>query len=1086
MGFIRTAIKRPVTIFMILLCVLLFGVMAIFNMPVTLLPDMNMPMLTVVTAYPGASPEDVEADVTGTLERELKTMSGLTSIQTYSLDNLSAILLEFEFGSDTDKLAQDVRGKLELVGLPSGCESPIVQNIDLNAMPIAKIAVRAEDAETLAEEEISPAIERIAGVSSVKTVGAKSQKIEIVPKDQVFGIELPATLSLLMAQAISSGAYDLPLGSVTEDGKIVTVRNVSEITSVEELKNLPISVPFGGTTRPLPLSMLADISDPIDVYESGKATVNGESCLILSVYKLQDGNTTSIVQAVKDRIAEFNRTEGVELTLVDDQSQYISDSISSVWSSLAIGAVLAFLIILLFLANVKSSLIIALSMPLSVLLALICLYAMGISLNLVSLGGLALGVGMLVDNSIVVIESITRRREELGEPPAEAAAKGAKSVAGSILASTLTSVAVFVPILFVKGMTEEIFRDLSFSVIFSLAFSLIVALSVIPSMYAKFGGRLRKKKQKEESQTEVSPESAGQAETVAVAEEEPVTQPNAEVSEESVAPARAKKSLMKKTEEAFGKLLHLSLGKRWVVLTLAFVFFGASVGLLFTTGQEFLPAMERGVVEVTVETEEGTVESTEQKLLEVAALIRENFPEVQTVTTSIESGNILDLGTRGSIGIKLKEGARRSKVVANEMRSVLAGVQGAQVTARAIDGVVEMLMNGTSGVSISVNGKDEETLKKIQTEILAQAKEIRGVTSVTGSLGERQEQLRIHLDQTKLANAATAHGMADVNYEMLVRTLRVGLAGFGADARIGGQKTELSVSLGGLTSEEEIKNLLIFPQTGTGEQTVPAVRLVDLLGERGIERAEVPTVIKKQNGNLTLEISADIYGVDSGSVEKEIKRIATEVLSSPDYEGYVMASSGVTKYLGEAFSGLVIALLISLFLVFAIMASQFESLKKPFVIMFSIPFAFTGGFLALAITRTTLNVVSFVGVIMLIGVIINNAIVMIDKIEELKNQGMDPEEAVLAGATARLRPILMTTLTTVLALVPLALGIGKGSELLQPMGIVVIGGMLLGTLVTLVLIPTVYTLIARVKIKRGKKGEKDGRTEEDAQEENRT
>ena len=287
----------------------------------------------------------------------------------------------------------------------------------------------------------------------------------------------------------------------------------------------------------------------------------------------------------------------------------------------------------------------------------------------------------------------------------------------------------------------------------------------------------------------------------------------------------------------------------------------------------------------------------------------------------------------------------------------------------------------------------------------------------------------------------------------------------GADADIAGTKTELNVSFGGVASLEELQNLLIFPVSGDQ----PAVTLSELLNDKGIERVEVPTVVKKLNGNLTLEISAEIYGVDSGTVEKKIKDIANEVLANPEYEGYEMESSGVTKYLGEAFSGLVVALVISLFLVFAIMASQFESLKKPFIIMFSIPFSFTGGFLALAITGTTLNVVSFIGVIMLIGVIVNNAIVMIDKIEELRKGGMDHYEAVLAGTESRLRPILMTTLTTVLALVPLALGIGKGSELLQPMGIVVIGGMLLGTLVTLVLIPTVYTLIAKVKIKREEK-----------------
>lgn len=1042
MGFIKTAIRRPVTIFMLILCVLLFGVMAIFNMPVALLPDMNMPMLTVVTAYPGASPEDVEEDLTVVLEKELKTLSGLNSIQTYSLDNVSAILLEFEFGSDTSELADAVRSKLELVSLPSGCESPVVQNIDLGAMPIAKVAVSAADAETLVKEEISPAFESIKGVSSVTTVGAKSRKIEITPKDNVMGVPVPATLTALLVQAISTGAYDIPLGSITEDGKLVTVRNVSDITSVEELKSLPIEVPFNGSNVTLPLSMVANVSEPIDVYEDGKATINGEPCIILSVYKLQDGNTTNIVDALKSKIKDFNETEGLSLTLVDDQSQYISDSISSVWSSLAIGAVLAFLIIVLFLANVKSSLIISLSMPLSVLLALICLFALNISLNLVSLGGLALGIGMLVDNSIVVIESITRRREELGEEPKEAAANGTKSVAGSIFASTLTSVAVFFPIMFVKGMTEEIFRDLSFSVIFSLVFSLIVALSVIPSMYAKFGGRKKKR-------LPAPPDCENTAQSC----------------ESSPAPAKPRRSPMRRMEEGYGKLLTASLGKRWLVLVLALVFFGASVALLFTTGQEFLPSMERGVVEVTVETPEGSIAATETKLAEIAALIESEIPDVETLTTSIDTGNILSLGTKGSISIKLKEGAKRSEQVANEIREAVSGVENATITARAIDGVVEMLMNGVSGVSISVNGKDESVLKEIQTAIVRRAQEIEGVTSVSGSLGDKQTQLRINLDQSKVLAAASSHGMSQVTYDALVKTLRIGLAGMGADADIAGTKTELNVSFGGVASLEELENLLIFP--ASGDQ--PAVTLSELLNDKGIERVEVPTVVKKLNGNLTLEISAEIYGVDSGTVEKKIKDIANEVLANPEYEGYEMESSGVTKYLGEAFSGLVVALVISLFLVFAIMASQFESLKKPFIIMFSIPFSFTGGFLALAITGTTLNVVSFIGVIMLIGVIVNNAIVMIDKIEELRKGGMDHYEAVLAGTESRLRPILMTTLTTVLALVPLALGIGKGSELLQPMGIVVIGGMLLGTLVTLVLIPTVYTLIAKVKIKREEK-----------------
>ena len=786
--------------------------------------------------------------------------------------------------------------------------------------------------------------------------------------------------------------------------------------------------------------------------------------VILEVYKSNGANSSAVVDEVKSIYSSFLKDghSGTAIKLLDDQSEFISDSISNVLVSMLIGGALAVLVIFVFLKKVRTSVIIAITMPLSVLASLICLYLMGITLNMVSLGGLAVGIGMLVDNSIVVIESITKHRE-CDKTAFEAAVDGAVEVGGALFGSTLTTVCVFIPIIFSGGLTGEIFTDLSWAVIFSLTFSLIVSVTVIPTLYALVcadkkqmlkGGRLSKDLNTEA----VVEETAEQPPATAVAEPQKDKKPKKLSKAREFFNGLKEPKVMGAVSGFYGKILPKVLNKKLITILVAVAVFGASIGLLFLTGTEFLPSIDKGQIEINM-----TYDNTGKQLYEIqtdvknfANAVCENIDNVEYVSISVGKNGLLALTDTGIIKVQLKTNKNTQKTV-EKIRALAKSEEHrpvGKVAVSEIDGVVASLMSGASDLAVTVVGENGETLAKIAKEITEKL-ERNGFESVTTSIESDAVEYDIAFDRMKMAELG-------LDYQTTVLTLRIGIASYTAcSVTIDGEEYNLNVRFekDTIASEEDLKSFVVG-----ADSNGKAVKLEDIIIE--FKEISTATCIRRTDGKQMVSVSGVLPGVDTGTAGKKMQALAKEVLSNKDYAGYTFEESGITSYLNDAFGGLVVALIISFFLLYAVMAVQFGSFIKPLIIMASIPFSFTGGFIALVITGTSLNVVSFIGLIMLMGVVVNNAIVMLEKIKQLHEEGMNHYDAVREACKTRLRPILMTTLTTILALIPLAIGVGKGSELMQPLGIVVIGGLLIGTLVTLVLVPAVYCAVNRLSGKK--------------------
>ncbi|MCH5152627.1 MAG: efflux RND transporter permease subunit [Clostridiales bacterium] len=795
----------------------------------------------------------------------------------------------------------------------------------------------------------------------------------------------------------------------------------------------------------VPLSYIGHIA----FYENNDAYAqyNGLLSVTIEVYAVSDANTTDVVNAVKKVLANFESDSVVKL--LDDKAGFINDSISNVLTSIVIGGVLAVLVIYLFVRKIGSSLIVSITMPLSVLVALVGLWVMNISLNLVSLGGLAVGIGMLVDNSIVVLESITKRRDA-GENVADSCLHGTREVAGSLLASTLTNVCVFFPILFARGLTREIFYDLVWAVLFSIVMSLLVAVTVIPSLYHLIYKNPLRKRHAFEANEPRSNNTDKKAQRIAKRQAR-----NKRIK------SRLHRISINRMENAYGNILTKVLTKRVIVCVVALVLFGASIALVFTTGTEFMPGVDKGIIEINVEFDTSvTLEQAQDTSKHIADTVSAHYGnKLEYLAMTVGKQGILATANSGVIRIQIDTAQLKTSETVQEIRQLIKqeGVSAKSVTVREMDGVIAEVTGGMSGQSVSLLGDDMDTLRaaaaKVREKLLVA--DPSHIVSAVDNTPELTTQISFTFDRMLCAERG-------VDYQTAVMLLRVGMSGYSAaNVNIDGESCDVSVQFVDATKD----NLDALTNIVVGFDADGAILLCDVLVKADDGKLytteEVANTIHKKDGKYFTSIDLEIYGIDSGTIGKTISKVVKETLA--EFDGVEYREGGVASYLNDAFTGLVISLIAAFVLLYSVMACQFESLTKPFIVIMSIPFSFTGGFLALAITGMTLNVVSFVGLIMLMGVIVNGAIVMIDKINMLIEEGMEPQQAVVEGCKSRLRPILMTTLTTILALVPLALGLGRGGELMQPMGIVVLGGLLLGTLVTLVLIPCFYCIVKRIK-----------------------
>lgn len=1014
---LKTVIRRPITLIMIMIVIVGFGVYQTGLMPVTLIPNLQIPMLAVTTTYPGATAQSVDNEVTNKIASMLAGLSDVTEITSYSVDNASTILLEFEHEVDLDQKTNDIRRGLEQLSLPSGVTPSKILKIDFNAAPAISIAVVAKrlnvsdlSLATVRANELVSKLQTVDGVAEVSVIGQLSTQVQVVPKIATN----PSILYELgnIVTAIQSAAASIPLGTIeTTDGVISIGSSGLDKDDQFLLENIPVKLSSG---KVVTLLSLCDIETNV-VYPNGQAFHNGDSAIVLEVTKTIDSNMVNVVEEVKRIASECPTTEGdstFEYAVINDEAVTINNSISNVVSSLIIGGVLAVIVIFLFLRNIKSSLIIAISMPLSVMATLVVISSMGISLNIVSLGGLAIGIGMLVDNSIVVIESIYQRRETKISP-FESAVLGVKDVFGSIFAGTLTTVCVFIPILFITGLTKEIFSELAWSVIWSLIFSLLFACTVVPTLYYLFFKK------------DVNEFSEGK--------------------------------VMEKLSSGLDSVLHKLLPKKLIVLLISLVVFLVSAALVVATGTEFLPSINDGRITISVQTDAGSLESvlkaTDEVEKKIVEFSEQKGVEILNRDINVGQAGVFSQKVAGSISINLAEKSKVNNWV-YDFTSYTEELP-YQITITASDGVVSSLTSGISQLEVQLKGDNAEDLKEVATLAMAKLKANPNFRNVRSNMNEDTVGYEITPDYAK----CNLYGVSTSDFAQLMLALRAAISGV-ETANLSLSGDFVTVKLG-LQSDYFEEGITLIENFVIAKITQPIPMEIKLKDIATVEPYNRQSLIQKQNGKLVLAITAQENKISSGEAGKIMNKEVADIVK--DYPSVEAIPSGVQSYLGDAFNGLIIAFVVALFLLFAVMASQFESLVKPLLVMTSIPLCMTGAFLALVITGKTLNVVSFIGLIMLIGVIVNNAIIMIDKIQELTNKGVDPYFAVIEGSCNRLRPILMTTITTVLGLLPLALGIGTGSQLMQPLAIVAIGGLLVGTVVTLVIIPCFYCLIYRVK-----------------------
>lgn len=1010
MKLINESVNRPVGVIIIVLVVMMLGAVSLTGLGIDLMPDLELPIAVVTTSYPGAAPVDIENLVTRPLEGSLSAVEGLETMQSISSPNQSVVILMFDYGVNMDSSMLELRDRLDMVSraLPASTGEPLVMRFDPNAMPVMQLGISGEiDIASLThivEDSVLPRLERIPGVAQVNMSGGQEKEI-IVQPDFTLMQEYRVTMSQI-AQLIGAENRSAPAGQIKQGTEKMPLRILGEFSSIKDILNINIPVATGEVIK---LSEIATVEEAV-VERTSFSFVNGEPTLSLDIMKQSDANTVDVSNSVlreMERIEE-SLTQGVTMTTIMDSSMFIRDSISSVVRNMLLGGGMAILVLLLFLRSFRSTLIIGLSIPIALVSAFTLIYFSGNTLNILTLGGLALGIGLLVDSSIVILENIFKYRER-GYSNIEAAKKGASEVAGAVIASTLTSVVVFVPIIFTGGLAAEIFMPLALTVGFILLASLIVAITLVPML-----SRL--------------------------------LLPEIVVDDNPKGLRRIASSIGRIIDTisvGYRKLLKWTLNHKKTIVFGTLLLLVASLAMIPKVGVEFIPDFDQGELIATIEMPEGTpLDETRENV----GLLEEFLVEtraVEMVYTTIGGG-----GRRGIEGGSENSGNIYARLVPKAERSISTNeiIKQLDEYAKSLPDIKVNVRGAQSGgmggspINIEVRGNEISTLKTITDELQEIINGVSGATNITHSMGVTRPEIQIHVDR----DAAVEHGLM---YAEVMQTIINSMNGQVATLmRIEGNEIDVKVIL----PEESRSNLA---QLRRLPLTTPKGEIIQLSTVADFKKAEGPAVINRQNQTRGVAISGDIIDRDLGDVMEDIEK-ALDEYNFP--EGYDYQIGGDFEMMQDTFSQLILALVLAIFLVYAVMAFQFEKVMYPFIVMFSLPVTVIGIIFGFLVTGRPLSAPAFIGVIMLAGIVVNNAIVLVDYINKLRDRGLSREEAILEAGQTRLRPILMTMLTTVLAMIPLAIGIGEGSELQSPMATVIVFGLSFSTLITLVLIPVMY------------------------------
>lgn len=1017
-------VGRPVFTSMMALIAVLVGLFALMRLPLDLMPDVTYPTLSVVTTYENAAPEEVEETITRRVEEAVATVAGIETLSSQSVEGSSQVRVTFQWGVDLDVAANDIRDRLDRIvnALPDEANRPRLRKFDPADFPILIYGVQSEldplALRRLIDEQIGYRIERLPGVAALDIWGGLEREIQ-VRLDPARLQALDLSLDQVRAR-IQEANTTVPAGDVARGRLDVAVRTPGKFDDLDQLEQLVVARREGGNVR------VAQLGEVIDTHERQTRVVriNGSPGVRIAVRKQTGSNTVDVARAVRAEAARVARDyPQLELVAIVDQSEYIQNSIDNLTRTILYGGALAVLVLLLFLRSIRGTLVVAVAIPASIVTTFALIYFAGFTLNLMTLGGLALGVGLMVDNAIVVLENISRVRQENRAGPRQAAIEGTSQVGAAIIASTATTLAIFAPMVFMQGMSGELFRQLAYVVAFALACSLLVALTVVPMLASRLLGN----------------ESA-----VAEGGWHPFRRLGERLGEQFVG-----------LENGYRGLLAMLLGHKTATLLVTAGVFLASLMLLPLIGAEFMPASDESEVRVNVKMAPGTrLEEMDEVMRRVERIVLPAVPEVESHYTQFGQSGFRGGGNQGELRMALVEPMERSRSsaeIAAELRPLLDGIAGAEIRTRAGQGLFLLRMGSSGGdgesLELEIRGFELDRLEGLAREIESRIAEVDGITDTRISREEGVPQELMRIDRERAADL-------DVSVERVARTLEAAISGISAgDYTDEGREFAIRLQMRNADQLTQSQLLNLTVPSSDGSRAIALRNIVT------IDEGLGPQEIERKDQQRMAMVYANISGRDLVSVAGDVQQVLREV---PLPEGYDARLTGEYEDQQEAFSELGLTMLMAVLLVYMIMASLYESLRDPLIVMFTVPLSIVGVLVMLWLTGTTLNMQSIIGVIMLVGIVVNNSILIVDQAGQLRMaHHLQVIDAVLEAGRRRLRPVLMTTLTTTCAMAPLALGVGEGAEAQAPMARALIGGLASSTLVTLFVIPVIYALFHR-------------------------
>lgn len=989
MNLTKLAMRRPVSTALIVLALVVFGLTSVLSFRLELTPDMELPMLLVYTIYPGADPESVEELVTKPIESAGAEQSGVTTYTSQSSENMSMVMFQYEYGTDLDEAYMDLQTAINTAktAMPEDMNDPVIIEMamdQMETMDVSVMAVGDSDVLSYVNDTMVPELETLSGVAQVQVSGGKENYIKVELNSQAmkqYGVTMSG-----ISQTIGAMDFTVPVGSVSQGTQDIAISSAADISGVVQIQNIPITTARG---QVIPLSELATVTES-QVQDSGVSRTNGQEDITVAITKKKSYGTVDVTRSVErllERLQASNDT--VKIDVVYNASDSIISSLTSVGETLVLGVILSMLVLFIFFGDLRASLIVGSSMPISLFATMIGMNMLGFTFNVVTMGALVIAIGMMVDSSIVVLESCFRLKDQTGEYY-DSALKGTGYVTASIIASTITTVVVYLPLSTMKGLSGQLFAQLGMTIIMAMLTSLIVAMTIIPLLFGKFKPQEKK--------------------------ELPVNK------------------LLRKINSGYEKLLHKLLNKKKTVMVISVLLLVGAFLLVSNTNSELMPTMDEGAFTISVSFRSGTkAEAVEEKtrFLEEMVAADEDIDEYSYYVSS----------SSASVRAYLKDDADISTNQAVEKYSeALKDVTGMDISIQSSGASITSMMGG--GIEIDLQGRDLDDLKAASREVEEMLTKIPGVLQVSSNLADASTQVEVVVDPLK----SMAVGLPPVQVAGEMRNTLSGVEAATLTRNGEEFKVRLEYPEGEYENMNDLLNLTLATPVGT---QIPLSEVAE------IQYKDAPITLTRVDGMYQVAVTANTTEAERFTAQDAADKAMDQMVLP---RGVTESESMMNEMMNEEFQAIIEAIFTAVFLIFLVMAMQFESPRFSAMVMMSIPFALIGSFGLLFITGSTLSMVSLMGVLMLVGIVVNNGILYVDTANKLREE-MPLNDALVQSGQMRLRPILMTTLTTILSMVPMSLGIGDGSIMMQGMALIIIGGLVASTILILILLPTFYLII---------------------------